>query len=443
MGLLLLLHQCYFTLDITMKVQVMSNQIRSSSQSQCCHGESETVVPVSFMNFDNVDDLKTSVQADAAHDDLLSVSADAHNVINGEDNGGGQDEITSSDCHSVSSSRDCLPPNSIEQAKQYSCDGLDAAVSVSTDTALEPNSHDLHLKTQEGRLYSLSLSIEGNKTGSYRSASPTDRKVMSAKNTSCNKILPPAVFTDELRVELGSSAQFSKVLENISLPLLYIPTTRQLVTGGGGLAYPDQSTSPQKDVLYAPERDYLYSGSESASSTLDLSSSELSSTHSPMHKAHSAQEFHYLVKCRDTDRLTLHSVDSYPGNENSFEPGTHLFADNSSLSSVSTGTDFSVSAISATESDFIAESKSLSHDAADESVFVDVNLHSRNSFDKGYNSSSLDSGYGDKRAPMFQAARKKSFTGLKYAIFSSVLHKTSCYHWSKMEITLVFLIILY
>ncbi|BFY97913.1 hypothetical protein BsWGS_00953 [Bradybaena similaris] len=404
----LVLHQWHFPLDLTMKVYGMSNQTKSSPEHKYWSRETDvSVLPVSD---NDVDDLKGRIKGTAArpHDCEASEVALNNDVAR-----------ISSTVQLVKKSGDNFSLCA-EKLKELSHDDTDAAMSVSSDTTLEPESSDVQLKSHEDKMSSLSSEKYDHNNGSSRSyTSSVSDNMAQTETSSYVRVMPSGVFTDDLAVDVGTSARFSKVLENISLPLLYIPTTKQLVAGSldGSVDGPNprESAGTLRDlsILYMPERDYSYNGSESASSTLDLSSSELLSPHSPMPKAHSTQEFHYMGRYTDSDRLTVHSTDSCPGYHNSFEPGSHVFADNSSLSSVSTGTDFSVSAVSISETDLNVESKSLSCDAPDEAGFVDISLHSRNSFDRGYNSSSLDSGYGDKRAPSFQAARKKSFPGLK------------------------------
>lgn len=414
----LVLHQWHFPLDLTMKVYGMSNQTNSSPEHKYWSRETDvSVLPDSDLN--DVDDLKSRIKA---------TSGRLHNCEPSEVTLNNDVARSSSTVQLLKESGDNFSLCT-EKLKELSHDDNDAAMSVSSDTTLEPES-DAQLKSHEDKMSSLSLEKYDHNNGSSRSfSSSVSNNAAQTETSSYVRVMPSRAFTDDLAVDVGASARFSKVLENISLPLLYIPTTKQLVAGSldGSVDGPNprESAGTLRDlsVLYMPDRDYSYNGSESASSTLDLSSSELLSPHSPMPKAHSTQEFHYMGRYTDSDRLTVHSTDSCPGYHNSFEPGSHVFADNSSLSSVSTGTDFSVSAVSISETELNVESKSLSCDVPDEAGFVDISLHSRNSFDRGYNSSSLDSGYGDKRAPSFQAARKKSFSGLKYDCFVSKLIK--------------------
>lgn len=373
----------------TMRIQVMSDQRKNSPDSGICNLDGLPVV--SSVELDEVDVLKSQIKAKAlgCHAEELRDRLDAPEL---------KEDFDKSLTHI----------STVFKSQDGRLDDTDATLSISSDNTIEYDPSDSQTKIAEGSLNKLTLNGEQKFENGYISSDTAKTKQNACPGY--HKVMPSPVFTDDLPVNVGSSSRFSKVLENISLPLLYIPTTKQLVKSNGTL--PESLNADSNNVhtdykLLTPEKGCSCNESESASSTLDLSSSELLCPHSSIHKAHSAQEFSY--KYTDSDRCTLHSLDSYPGFHHNFEPSPYLFADNSSLSSVSTGTDFSVSAVSVGE-----EYNIESNDVSDDALFMDINLHSRNSFDKGYNSSSLDSGYGDKRAPQFQeTAKKKSFTSLK------------------------------
>ncbi|GFN83403.1 TBC1 domain family member 14 [Plakobranchus ocellatus] len=313
-------------------------------------------------------------------------------------------------------------------------DDTDATLSISSDNTLEFEPTDNQLRLQEKRLWDMQLREDGR--GSSKSLLSNAQLTQDGELPQLSKL--PAAWTDDVSVDIGSSGRFSKVLENISLPLLYIPTTKQLVKSNTQSQTSDDRFGASSHIACEPPivihvdpdspgqaHSALCNGLQSANSTLDLSSAELL-PHSPIPKAYSAQEFQHISKLTDSDRLTLHSVDSYPGFHSNAEQNPYnLFADNSSLSSVSTGTDFSVSAVSVGE-DYGIE---CGREPADEALFIDVNLNSRNSYDTAQNkSSSLDSGYGDKKPPDFTAAKKKSFTTLK-SLFSKRAKEESPPGW--------------
>ncbi|GFS07433.1 TBC1 domain family member 14 [Elysia marginata] len=334
------------------------------------------------------------------------------------------DGIGNSTASSVSKDDHFDFENSIESEAIQ--DDTDATLSISSDNTLELDPADGALRRQ--------LHLKGDsRRGSSRSLSKTKGLSQSA--------CPPAVarLTDDISVDVGSCSGFSKVLENISLPLLYIPTTKQLVKndnqnkspanleiGASSLASCDPQIVIHGDSASTGQiLGAVCNGIHSSNSNLDLSTSELLPC-SLLPKAQSAQEFQHLSKLAESDRVTLHSVDSYPGFQSGAEQNPfNLFADNSSLSSVSTGTDFSVSAVSVGD-DFAFD---CGRDPTDESLFTDVNLNSRNSYDAAQNkSSSLDSGYGDKKPPDFTAAKKKSFSTLK-SLFSKRVKEESPPGW--------------
>ncbi|KAH9513225.1 hypothetical protein Btru_034411 [Bulinus truncatus] len=386
----------------------MSDQIKSSPGSGHCNGEARSLPCVSVIDFEDIEAIKNQMKVKSKVSYL-------------EDLGNSEECNISHSPNSTLIRQDSL----LFKTKDFS-DDADATSSLSSDKTIDNEPGDNSLKALENNVNNLVLKNEQNITsnGHFEPYTSVLDDLKSNSHSHFSYMMAPPKFFDDLPVDVGKSARFSKVLENISLPLLYIPTTRQLVKCNGVPCDHLTTELPivNTDVkhLSAPDRDYSCNESESASSTQDLSSSELLSPRSPMHKAHSAQEFHYLA---DSDRYTLHSVDSYPGFQHNFEPSHYLFADNSSLSSVSTGTDFSVSAVSVGE-EFTVDPNNIS----DEALFMDINLHSRNSFDKSGHSSSLDSGYGDRKTPQFQAAKKKSFTSLKN-LFSKRAKEDSLPGW--------------
>ena len=233
-----------------------------------------------------------------------------------------------------------------------------------------------------------------------------------------------------LSVDVGSSAQFSKVLENISLPLLYIPTTKQLVRAAPG---DSDSGDPNKteDRLQSPtsftenriqngpklspsgpESPCSHEASFSSTKSEALATSALLSPPTSVLLTQGSSEFfHTSGNTRDHERLTKHSTDNFPTFPQQSELGVAGgFGDNSSLSSVST--DFSVSALSVGEEYSYSDSRSQSHATNDETLFMDINLHTRNSFDQGRKTASLDRDrHSSDNIP--QATKKKALIGLK------------------------------
>ena len=103
-----------------------------------------------------------------------------------------------------------------------------------------------------------------------------------------------------------------------------------------------------------------------------------------------------LLRLKDPDQLTCNSFD-LDGSLHRVQTGDSLlrtFNDASSLSSLSTCTDFSVSAVSM--GDDASDGTGMCLDTGDGN-FIEVNLHSRNSFERSKNNST-DSGIEDQGA---------------------------------------------
>lgn len=409
-----------------MQLQGMSDKFKTKYSGAPFGGTSCTAEP------DTLDDIETlkrqfeyqTIQSNESHANFLRTPAKT--VDDDTDDGIGNSSassVTKEDHFDFENSKD------FEAAQ----DDTDATLSISSDNTLELDPADGALRRQ--------LQLQGDsRRGSNRSLSRSNQRTASDKGLSQSANTPALnKYTDDISVDVGSGSGFSKTLENISLPLLYIPTTKQLIKdgnqnestslherSGSSLMSRDPRTVVHADsALTGQVLGAMCNGFHSSNSNLDLSNSELLPC-SLIPKAHSAQEFQHLSKLSDSDRVTLHSVDSYPGFHSAAEQNPfNLFADNSSLSSVSTGTDFSVSAVSVGD-EFGFE---CAGGPTDESVFTDINLNSRNSYDTVQNkSSSLDSGYGDKKPPDFRAAKKKSFSTLK-SLFSKRVKEESPPGW--------------
>ncbi|KAK3743038.1 hypothetical protein RRG08_063904 [Elysia crispata] len=378
-------------------------------------------------NIDDIDTLKSQLKHQTLQCNENFTDSWRKALVNGEDD---VDDGLGNSTASSDSKDDHFDYVNFKESEAVQ-DDTDATISISSDNTLEFDPGDGALRRQ---LQFREDSRRASNRSLSRASLFTDKDLPQSQNAP-----PSAKWTDDVSVDLGSGGKFSKVLENISLPLLYIPTTKQLVKndnqnespallerGASSLATCDPKIVIHGDSDSAKQsHGTVCNGIHSSNSNLELSSSELLSC-SLMPKAHSAQEFQHLNKLTDSDRLTLHSVDSYPGFLSTAEQNPfNLFADNSSLSSVSTGTDFSVSAVSVGD-DYGIE---CGRDPMDEALFIDVNLNSRNSYDAAQNkSSSLDSGYGDKKPPDFTAAKKKSFSTLK-SLFSKRVKEESPPGW--------------
>ncbi|KAL5022506.1 hypothetical protein ScPMuIL_001661 [Solemya velum] len=212
-------------------------------------------------------------------------------------------------------------------------------------------------------------------------------------------------------VELENN-RLSSVLENIGLPLLYIPTTKQLVAGKVpdiNKAIDGDSPTSNNSSGISTERegsDHLQScESENTSLSENFTSGYRSNvvfdldldndiTVQNNSEISGLDETDLLMKVTDYDQLTCNSFEFDTGvpRTNTCDSLMRTFTDASSLSSISTGTDFSVSAISL--GDDGAEGAGLCIDTGDVG-FMEINLHSRNSFERTKNPSQ-DSGIEDR-----------------------------------------------
>ncbi|PVD29994.1 hypothetical protein C0Q70_09255 [Pomacea canaliculata] len=125
----------------------------------------------------------------------------------------------------------------------------------------------------------------------------------------------------------------------------------------------------------------------------------------------------------EPDRVTLNSIESFTSNTLFCDPSARLYTDTSSLSSISTGTEFSASAVSLGD-DYNAESREAVCDV-DDGTFMEVSLHGRNSYEKARNRS-LDSGFEDHGAK----PKRKGFSGfLTRGLFSKKSREDSAPGW--------------
>ncbi|XP_076466923.1 TBC1 domain family member 12-like [Babylonia areolata] len=234
----------------------------------------------------------------------------------------------------------------------------------------------------------------------------TNSDTSSTSTTSSIKaglLMSPVLLTEDVPVDVGASNRLSSVLENISLPLLYLPTTKQIVNGDESAMQCSLSGEPDshKDVMPVSRSDSCFqsSGAEGRSVSLFRTGS-------------SCSDFDRLRP--EPDRVTLNSVESFTSATLSADPAARLY-DTSSLSSISTGTDFSVEH---------GETRLMVCEG-DENAFIEVNLHGRNSYETSRNSS-LDSGFEDRGAK----PKKKGFTGfLSRGLFSRKSKEDSAPGW--------------
>ncbi|XP_060072002.1 TBC1 domain family member 14-like [Ylistrum balloti] len=234
-------------------------------------------------------------------------------------------------------------------------------------------------------------------------------------------LISPITLTQDVPLDIneGSNNRLSTVLQNIQLPLVYIPTTRQLVTNKKGTEN-SQGASSSVDV---PEEAAAcnagalseHDSNQSTSTETILNIDDIDQNSEILKQTNldtgSLGETDSLLRLKEPDQLTCSSLDLDSGIHRVHTGDSLLrtFNDASSLSSLSTCTDFSVSAASIDD----GEGTGLCIDTGD-GGFMEINLHSRNSFERCKNGSQ-DSGIDDRGAK----PKRKGISGfLSRNIFS-------------------------
>ncbi|XP_062592371.1 TBC1 domain family member 12-like [Saccostrea cucullata] len=212
-------------------------------------------------------------------------------------------------------------------------------------------------------------------------------KRADAKELKSGLLISPISLTQDLPITVGQEDdnRLSSVLEKISTPLVYLPNTRQLVTETSKDSI-DSKSETNLDVNNVTE-----TGSEEDSTSICDKWKLVN-----LQDTSSIGETDSLLRLKDPDQLTCNSFD-LEGSFHRVQTGDSLlrtFNDASSLSSLSTCTDFSVSAVSV--GDDASDGTGMCLDTGDGN-FIEVNLHSRNSFDRCKNNSS-DSGIEEQGA---------------------------------------------
>lgn len=388
----------------TMKIQVMCDQSKEHCSSKLLNGEGESVPIVSMSRaFEDIDNLKACLN-DMTRDSQ-EVGESYHNdhkpdLSSPDDDG---DELVKSD----HSSMNLLPDCEFKDSKHRK-----TAISVQNSISEAPPPNGLSQEGHDITFQNVAL-IDSDKNHYQDQCDhfPSDHVTSSAQT----EISP--FDTQDIAVDVGDSdsARFSRVLENISLPLLYIPTTKQLIAQEEQASNLSAHNSDSHNIPEILCREHLSEDVASENFKIDFDSVE---NHSLGILATPSS----LSSCGTTNALLSPNSNSEFSvsvfNQDSFNspdylrpcdiPSTsHFFADNVSLSSVSTGTDFSVSAFSVNDDFGVGENRSLSHALVNEdSAFMDINLHSRNSYDTSHKGSSLENSHADINPPTVSDSKK-------------------------------------
>ena len=239
------------------------------------------------------------------------------------------------------------------------------------------------------------------------------------KSKSCNEIglttnvqsgllISPSSLTQDIPVKMGSdNKRISSVLESLDLHLVYIPSTHQLVAGKAQepvtvsenkTVASEKSSKVGIEELIQSKSSLDYKSDSTLSTPTKMATTDSSSLHSftilspsTLDDSSSICETDCLIKIKEPDQLTCDSSEfecNFP-RINTNDSLLRTFTDASSLSSISTGTDFSVSAASLDEGE-----TGMCIDTGD-GGFMEINLHTRNSYERAKNPSQ-DSGFEDR-----------------------------------------------
>lgn len=230
---------------------------------------------------------------------------------------------------------------------------------------------------------------------------------MSTTKVTSGLLISPTSLTQDVHVTMKNDKQrMSAVLDSLDLQLVYIPTTKQLVatkktdlqnTTNCSAEFSNKTGKCEENETESAGINSNLGTSRTNHSPVKMS--ESSSVHSiqflsptNLDDTASVNEMECLIRIREPDNNACDNSDfvcNFP-RINTNDSLLRTFTDASSLSSLSTGTDFSVSAAS------LDDGEGTGHciDTGD-GGFMEINLHSRNSYERGKNPSQ-DSGFEDK-----------------------------------------------
>ncbi|KAL3863850.1 hypothetical protein ACJMK2_005578 [Sinanodonta woodiana] len=257
------------------------------------------------------------------------------------------------------------------------------------------------------------MKTESSQSGS-RLSDPNG--VTSLSSLKSGLVISPISLTQDIPVNMGcDNKRISSVLESLDLQLVYLPKTKQLVaakTVENGTAMTNGLCDKQQDYNKINDNTQFDGDSSPDISNMSDSSPTGSNTSSPTKMFQNGSlngkllslpggledtlsmncETDFLLKVKEPDQLTCGSseFDIHLPRNGTNGSLMRTFTDASSLSSISTSTDFSVSAASLDD----AEGTGLCIDTGD-AGFMEINLHSRNSFERAKNPSQ-DSGFEDR-----------------------------------------------
>lgn len=215
---------------------------------------------------------------------------------------------------------------------------------------------------------------------------------LNMKQVDSGLIISPIRLTEDLPINVEDEEnKFSSVTSNMQQKLFYIPTTRQLVA--------ENSSNSDTQNNHTSKSDIETEGSENLSSSTETILNESDKTKLSIQVnetsslgGESDSLLHLsLGKLKDYDQISLNNSESDMHRNTTSDSLLRTFNDTTSLSSLSTCTDFSISAASIDEG---CDGTGLCIDTGD-GEFMEISLHSRNSFERKKNPSQ-DSGFEDR-----------------------------------------------
>jgi hypothetical protein len=387
----------------------MSEYISTEGMSRVSNnGNEEEILTVNiFNNNEDIDSLKARLKEISAND-TENIEEDNSFLVSEtrkdtECNG-------SSNLNQPDDEAQYISDNSVEQT-----DSLCLSTETLIDSADSNSRHHWKDQTVESGLKS------GVKQPRHLFESHSDSVIahsnnvvtMSTTKVTSGLLISPTSLTQDVHVIMKDERQrMSAVLDSLDLHLVYIPTTQQLVATKktelqNGTNDSGESTRNGRTDESETESSGYKSNDTSGivrtqrSNSSPVKMSDSSSVHSiqflspvNLEDTTSVNETECLIRIRDPDGNSCDNsefVCNFPRTSTN-DSLLRTFTDASSLSSLSTGTDFSVSAAS------LDDGEGTGHciDTGD-GGFMEINLHSRNSFERGKNPSQ-DSGFEDKHS---------------------------------------------
>lgn len=395
-----MVQECFYGLGIFVNIDEKSLGLptkMSRTDLDMNDNESDTVLPENLLEkLDEIDLLKAKLKEKPLGDEEKNfLSQDSTDDNNGS--------LPASEfCETACSNTDVSDKlESLCQSTETLIDNLDVSQSQSLDGNAEDSVEEFKDK---GRMRNLSGTETVTKPNNHN-------EIALATSIQSGLLISPSSLTQDVPVEMGSdNKRISSVLESLDLQLVYIPATHQLVaakahdsvTANENKECENKSNGISKDVSGSFKNEGGLSPDYKSDSTLStptkMATTDSSSLNSvtilsptSLDDSSSICETDCLIKIKEPDQLTCDSSEfecNFP-RINTNDSLLRTFTDASSLSSLSTGTDFSVSAASLDDGE-----TGMCIDTGD-GGFMEINLHSRNSYERAKNPSQ-DSGFEDR-----------------------------------------------